>query len=103
MRLPYDRVEMNFPFPPIAATRRIECRRRAIVAIPAKDEAERLPACLRALAKQTDELGHPLARGAFGVVVFANNCSDDSAQAARLAGEGAPFALRVVEGRLPGA
>jgi hypothetical protein len=101
MRRPYDRVEMNFPFPPIAATRRIECRRRAIVAIPAKDEAERLPACLRALAKQTDELGHPLARGAFGVVVFANNCSDDSAQAARRAGEGAPFALRVVEGRLP--
>jgi len=71
------------------------------VAIPAKDEAERLPACLQALARQTDELGRPLERGAFGVVVFANNCSDDSAEAARLAADRAPFAVRVVEARLP--
>ena len=92
---------MNFPFPPIVASRRIEPQMQAIVAIPAKDEAEKLPACLQALANQTDELGRPLERGVFGVVIFANNCSDDSAYAARLAAGGAPFVLRVVEARLP--
>jgi GT2 family glycosyltransferase len=75
-------------------------RARAVVAIPARDEAERLPACLRALAEQVDQYGRPMVHGAFGVVVFANNCSDDSAQVARLAAEGAPFAIRVVEARL---
>ena len=73
---------------------------RAVVAIPAKDEAERLPACLRALAEQVDRCGRPVGPRVFGVVVFANNCSDNSTEVARRAAKGAPFASRVVEARL---
>jgi cellulose synthase/poly-beta-1,6-N-acetylglucosamine synthase-like glycosyltransferase len=75
--------------------------RRAIIAIPARDEAERLAGCIRALVGQTDAAGLPLSGQAFGVLVFANNCSDDSARIARAAARGAPFETRVVEARLP--
>jgi len=51
-------------------------RRGCVVAIPVKDEAERLPGCLRALAQQQDGFGRPLVRDSFGVLIFANNCSD---------------------------
>jgi hypothetical protein len=71
------------------------------VAIPAKDEIERLPACLAALASQRDSAGSPLARGAFCVVLFANNCRDESAAIARSMAERLPFALHVVEAVLP--
>jgi len=73
----------------------------AVVAIPAKDEAERLGACLHALGGQVDLRGRPLPRSAFGVVVFANDCRDDTAEVARALGAKAPFELRVVEARLP--
>ncbi len=81
--------------------RLIEYSRRAVVAIPARDEAERLPACLAALAGQVDRLGRPLPPGAFGVLVLANNCSDDSAAVARRFAVEALFTMRVVEARLP--
>ncbi len=71
-----------------------------VVAIPTKDEAERLPGCLNALAGQRDLRERPLAPGAFGVVVFANNCSDDSADVARSMGERLPFPTRVCEASL---
>ena len=74
---------------------------RAIVAIPARDEAERLAGCIHALVGQTDVAGLPLSGEAFGVLVLANNCSDDSAGVARAAARGAPFEMRVVETRLP--
>ncbi len=92
---------MNFQFLPILASPQIERQRRAVVAIPAKDEAEKLPACLLALARQIDDQGLALGPGVFDVVVFANNCDDDSAEVARQAAIGAPFGLRVVESRLP--
>lgn len=49
-----------------------------IVAIPAKNEAERIGACLAALALQRDGGGKPLAAGTFSVLVYANDCTDDT-------------------------
>jgi cellulose synthase/poly-beta-1,6-N-acetylglucosamine synthase-like glycosyltransferase len=74
---------------------------RCVVAIPVKDEAKRLPACLAALAGQTDKKGRTLDREAFGIVVFANNCSDGSAAIARAIGKQHSLKLRVVEALLP--
>ncbi len=71
-----------------------------IVAIPTKDEAERLPGCLKALAEQRDLSGRALAPASFGVVIFANNCSDESAEVARFLTSGLPFATRVCEASL---
>jgi cellulose synthase/poly-beta-1,6-N-acetylglucosamine synthase-like glycosyltransferase len=77
---------------------------RCIVAIPVRDEARRLPACLAALADQRDRLGRPVERDGFGVVVFANNCTDNSGSLARAMPEELSLALRVVEVSLmPGA
>jgi GT2 family glycosyltransferase len=76
-------------------------RRGCVVAIPVKDEAERLPGCLRALAQQQDGFGRPLVRDSFGVLIFANNCSDQSASLARSLAESLPFPVRIVETRLP--
>ena len=78
-------------------------RPRCVVAIPVKDEAERLPACLRALAKQRDATKHRLALGSFGVLIFANNCRDESAALASSMVAGLPFVARIVERRLPAA
>ncbi|RFP63596.1 glycosyltransferase [Hymenobacter lapidiphilus] len=52
---------------------------RATIIIPAKDEADALPATLAALAAQTDEQGQPLPPGCFEVLVLANNCTDNTA------------------------
>lgn len=71
---------------------------RAVVCVPARDEADRLPALLRSLAVQD---GHA-PPGRLGVVVVANNCTDGTAALARALGaapEGAGLDLRVVEAR----
>jgi hypothetical protein len=68
---------------------------RGVVAIPVKDEVDRLPACLLALHAQEDILP-----SSFGVVVFANNCSDQSAAVARAMAERLSFPLYVVEASL---
>ncbi len=72
-----------------------------VVAVPAKNEAEKLAACLDALAIQIDRDGRLWRPGAFGVVVFANGCTDETAAVARAAAQGAPYVLRVVEAQLP--
>jgi hypothetical protein len=79
----------------------VACEVRAIVAIPAKDEAAKLPACLQALNRQADARGGALQPGTFGVIVYANNCSDGSADVARRMSAIASFPLRVVEASLP--
>ena len=73
----------------------------AVVAVPAKDEAERLPACLSALDKQIDERGRPLPSGTFGVVFFVNNSRDDSAEIIRRASLHMSVEVRIVEAKLP--
>ena len=72
-----------------------------VVAIPVKDEEERLPACLRALARQRDRSGRSISPTLVSVVVFANNCTDRSASLARKLGGGLSLDIRVVEARLP--
>ena len=75
--------------------------RPVAVAIPAKNEADRLPECLRALAAQRDPCGRPLDPDSFCVVLFANNCSDDSASLARALGEQLGLPLTVIEAWMP--
>ena len=77
-----------------------EPMRRCVVAVPVRDEAQRLPTCLNALAAQRDKDGRPLVFGTFGVAIFANNCEDKSAELVRSLARGLPFAVRVVEASL---
>jgi hypothetical protein len=74
---------------------------RCAVAIPVKDEADRLPRCLGALAAQRDKLGRPLAPESFCVFIFANNCNDRSAEIARSWGSRLSLPVCVVEASLP--
>ena len=46
----------------------------AVVAVPVRNEEERIAACLRAIDAQTG-----LAPGSLGVVLFLNNCTDRTA------------------------
>ncbi len=61
-----------------------------VVAVPARDEAERIGACLEALARQ--EPGTP----PFGVVLLVNNTTDGTAAVAEAAGARLGLALRVL-------
>ena len=72
-----------------------------VVAIPVKDEEERLPACLRALAQQRDRVGRSIPPALVRIAAFANNCTDQSAGLARKLGKGLSLDVRVVEARLP--
>jgi hypothetical protein len=89
----------DFPWPLLGLAWPI--RSGFVVAIPVKDEEERLPACLRALARQRDRLGRPISPTLVRIVVFANNCTDQSASLARKLGGGLSLDVRVVEARLP--
>ena len=71
---------------------------QAVVAVPARDEAARLPALVAALAGQTDTAGRPLAPGLFEAIVLVNNSADGSAEAARRAAQAFPhLTLHVAE------
>lgn len=75
---------------------------RYVVIIPAKDEAENLPATLAALAAQVDAQGQPLPLYSYEVIVLANNCQDATAHVARQAGKAHPqLVVHVVERTLP--
>jgi len=67
-----------------------------VVAVPAKDEAERIEACLRALAMQR-------AARADAVVLLINGTRDRSAVLARSLAPAIPFALHIVEHDVPAA
>jgi hypothetical protein len=72
-----------------------------IVAIPAKDEAAHIGACLDALARQVDGDGLPLPPGSFGILLLLNNCRDDTAAMAARRAAAMAFPLRIVEWELP--
>ena len=74
---------------------------RAVVAIPARNEAHHLPACLWALADQRTPFGALLTAPLFEVIIFANDCFDGTTERARALAPELPFGLTVVEGRLP--
>jgi cellulose synthase/poly-beta-1,6-N-acetylglucosamine synthase-like glycosyltransferase len=88
-------------FPPHLSERITFTQASFVVAIPVRDEEERLPACLRALAQQRDWLGRSISPRLIRVVVFANNCSDQSASVARALAECWSLNIRVLEARLP--
>jgi hypothetical protein len=73
----------------------------AVIAIPAHDEASHIERCLAALAVQRDGAGAPVARGAFEIMVYANNCNDGTAAIVRDFAAKVPHPLHVVEEELP--
>jgi glycosyltransferase involved in cell wall biosynthesis len=71
------------------------------VIIPARDEASSIGATLAALAAQRDPNGRPLPSDFFDIIVFANNCSDDTAAVVRSIAERVPqIAICVIENTL---
>jgi hypothetical protein len=75
---------------------------RATVVIPARDEALRIGRTVAALANQRDVDGTRLEAGTFDVLVYANNCSDATADIVRSAAARYPgLAIHVAEEWLP--
>jgi len=72
-----------------------------IVAIPARDEAAHIGACLDALAQQVDGDGVPLPPGSFGILLLLNNCRDETAAVAARCAAAMAFPLQIVEWELP--
>jgi glycosyltransferase involved in cell wall biosynthesis len=66
----------------------------AVIAIPVRDEAKRIGACLDALSRQSTPAGH--------VVLLLNNCTDGTADVIKGVPLG-PHQLHIVECRLEGA
>ncbi len=75
-KLSYLRVD---ELPPLTGTLPLlECR--ASVAIPVRNEAQNLPAVIRALANQVDKQGNLLGRSTYEILVLANNCTDNTVE-----------------------
>jgi hypothetical protein len=75
---------------------------RGVVAIPVKDEAERIAPCLEALAvahRSCDPPDEP----SFGVVLLLNNCTDESAEIVRSLSPTLPFPTHILEQEFPAA
>ncbi len=72
------------------------------VIVPVQNEAEMLESTLPALAHQVDLDGKPLRSDRYEVILFANNCSDNSvAIAHQIAKQHPDLVLHVVEKTLP--
>ena len=69
-----------------------------VVAVPVRNEAERIAACLRALDAQEG-----LAPGRLGLVLFLNNCTDDTAAIVAGLLPGLSIPVRVIERTYAGA
>lgn len=65
-----------------------------VIAIPARNEADRIGACLAAIASQPDAPTRIA-----GVIVFANNCTDDTVAVA--AAMAVPFPINIITANLP--
>lgn len=64
-------------------------RPHSVVAVPVKDEAERIGDCLASLAEQTVDLSE------VAVVLLLNNCTDATAEVVRALAPELPFALEM--------
>jgi cellulose synthase/poly-beta-1,6-N-acetylglucosamine synthase-like glycosyltransferase len=75
---------------------------RATVVIPARDEALRIGSTIEALIDQRNLDGSPLAPHTFDVLVYANNCTDGTADVVRgIAARRPEYAIAVAEEWLP--
>jgi hypothetical protein len=102
-----DAVDENCALSQVVAVLAAKAGRRAVVpqlavcvAVPVRDEVDRLPATIRALVAQRAPLGHPEGSPWFEVVLLVNNCRDGSATAARQA-IGQAQNVWLVEANLP--
>ena len=84
------------PPPPLSNDARV-AHPRAVVAIPIRNERDRIVACLSSLAAQVG-----LETGSFGIVLFANNCTDDTCELVR-GFSPMPWSLRLIEAIDPAA
>jgi len=67
-----------------------------VVAVPVKDEEERIVACVASLANQVD-----VDFASVAVILLLNNCSDDTAERIRALGPELPFTVHLREVELP--
>ena len=87
---------------PFAGVPALQAACHATVVIPARNEALRIAATLESLVVQRDIDGAPLAPGFFDVLVYANNCSDQTAAVVRDVAQRYPhIPLHVAEETLP--
>jgi glycosyltransferase involved in cell wall biosynthesis len=68
-----------------------------VIAVPVKDEEERIVACVASLANQID-----VDLASVAVILLLNNCSDGTAEQIRALGPELPFAVHLREVELPG-
>ena len=74
---------------------------RLCVIVPAKDEEHTLDNTLRALYHQVDQQGTPISKRWYEIIVFANNCTDNTAGIARQFAANHPdVALHIIEHQL---
>jgi hypothetical protein len=87
---------------PFAAVPPVRRGTRVTVVIPAHDEAAHIERALVALAAQRDVAGGPLDPRLYDVLVYANNCDDDTAGIVRrFAAQRPAVAVAVAEEHLP--
>jgi Glycosyl transferase family 2 len=72
------------------------------VIVPVRNETQLLPACLKALAEQTDLEGQALDFNRYEVILLANNCTDNSVEIAQQFARQHPgFQLHIIDRILP--
>ena len=73
----------------------------AVVAILVKNEADRIAACLDALAAQRDDHNRPIPARTYSAVLVLNNCTDATADIVQSIRGQPPYRVSVIERELP--
>ncbi|PZO18590.1 MAG: glycosyl transferase [Leptolyngbya foveolarum] len=102
MRLPSDSSQLKgSKLPSLTSTPPLsDCR--VSVIIPVRNEADSLPAVIKALAHQVDGQGRALDPNSYEVLVLANNCTDSTVETVERLGDRYPrLQLQVIEVSIP--